>query len=84
MNRVLDIGPIDQLRAGTYQTKAVGPADQVVGQVKNMASPELTHPSIVFIPHPQGRVEVPVAAPATASSGAEGTAAASAATKAAS
>lgn len=84
MNRVLDIGPIDQLRAGTYQTKAVGPADQVVGQVKNMASPDLTHPSIVFVPHPQGRVEVPAVAPATASSGAEGTAAGTAAAPAAS
>ncbi len=56
MMRVLDIGPIDQLRAGTHPTKAVGPADQVVGQVQHMADPELTKPSIVFVPHPKGRV----------------------------
>ena len=62
MNRVLDIGPIDQLRAGTYATKAVGPHDHVVKQVKNMASPDLTHPSIVFVPHPKGVVEEPTLA----------------------
>jgi anaerobic dimethyl sulfoxide reductase subunit B (iron-sulfur subunit) len=56
MMRVLDIGPIDQLRKGTYQTKAIGPHDHVVTQVKNFANPELTKPSIVFIPHSKGIV----------------------------
>ena len=57
MMRVLDVGPIDQLRDGSYETKARGPADEVVGQVKSMADPELTHPSIVFVPHSKGRVD---------------------------
>jgi anaerobic dimethyl sulfoxide reductase subunit B (iron-sulfur subunit) len=56
MMRVLDVGPIDQLRAGTYETKARGPADEVVDRVQHMADPELTHPSIVFVPHSKGRV----------------------------
>jgi anaerobic dimethyl sulfoxide reductase subunit B len=55
--RVLDIGPIDQLRAGTWKTTVVGPAEKVVGRVKNMANPELTNPSIVFVPHSKGRVD---------------------------
>jgi anaerobic dimethyl sulfoxide reductase subunit B (iron-sulfur subunit) len=57
MMRVLDVGPIDQLLAGTYETKARGPNDEVVKQVKHMADPELTHPSIVFVPHSKGKVE---------------------------
>lgn len=57
MNRVLDIGPIDQLRAGTYKTTAVGPHDKVVGRVRNMADPALTGPNIVFIAHSKGVVE---------------------------
>jgi anaerobic dimethyl sulfoxide reductase subunit B (iron-sulfur subunit) len=56
MMRVLDIGPIDGLRDGTYETKARGPNDEVVLQVKNMADPELTGPSIVFVPHSKGAV----------------------------
>ena len=56
MMRVLDIGPIDQLRAGTHETKARGPAEHVVRQVRDMADPELTKPSIVFVPHPRGEV----------------------------
>ena len=56
MMRVLDIGPIDKLRAGTHPTKAMTPSDKPVRQVKNMANPELTNPSIVFIAHPQGKV----------------------------
>ena len=56
MMRVLDIGPIDELRAGRFPTKAVGPGESVVGQVKGMADPELTHPSIVFVAHPKGKV----------------------------
>lgn len=54
--RVLDVGPIDRLRAGSWPTTAVGPGEQVVSQVKNMANPELTHPSIVFVPHRKGKV----------------------------
>ena len=57
MMRVLDVGPIDQLRDGTYQTKARGPNDQVVSQVRGMADPDLTKPSIVFIPHSKARVD---------------------------
>lgn len=55
MMRVLDIGPIDQLRSGEYQTPARGEADDIVDAVKNFADPELTRPSIVFIPHSKGR-----------------------------
>lgn len=57
MMRVLDSGPIEELRAGTFETKAIGPNDQVVGQVKNMADPALTNPSIVFVPHSKGVVD---------------------------
>ena len=56
MMRVLDIGPIDKLRDGTHPTKAMGPHDQPVRQVRHMANPDLTNPSIVFIPHPKGMV----------------------------
>lgn len=56
MMRVLDIGPIDQLRAGTHETKARGAADEIVPQVRNMADPELTKPSIVFVPHSKGKI----------------------------
>ena len=57
MMRVLDIGPIDKLANGTHETKARGPADQVVRQVRHMADPELTKPSIVFVPHSKGIVK---------------------------
>ena len=57
MMRVLDVGPIDQLRAATWPTKAMAPHEKPVRQVKNMASPTLTNPSIVFIPHSKGHVE---------------------------
>jgi len=56
MMRVLDIGPIDQLAAGTWKTTALGPGEMPVRQVKNMANPELTRPSVVFIPHSKGKV----------------------------
>ena len=56
MMRVLDIGPIDKLRAGTHATTAVGPRDKVVDRVRDMANPELTNPSIVFVAHPKGKV----------------------------
>jgi anaerobic dimethyl sulfoxide reductase subunit B (iron-sulfur subunit) len=57
MMRVLDIGPIDELRKGSYQTKAMGPHDEVVRAVKNFANPEMTNPSIVFVPHSKGRID---------------------------
>ncbi|MBV1865448.1 MAG: 4Fe-4S dicluster domain-containing protein [Rhodobacteraceae bacterium] len=57
MMRVLDVAPIDQLRDGSVETTARGPNDQVVRQVRTMADPELTNPSIVFIPHSKGIVE---------------------------
>jgi anaerobic dimethyl sulfoxide reductase subunit B (iron-sulfur subunit) len=43
--------------AGKYKTTAVGATDKVVRQVKNMANPELTNPSIVFVPHSKGKVD---------------------------
>ncbi|MCC6776591.1 MAG: 4Fe-4S dicluster domain-containing protein [Hyphomicrobiales bacterium] len=57
MMRVLDVGPIAQLADGTHETKARGPGEVVVRQVKDMADPELTHPSIVFVPHSKGAVK---------------------------
>ncbi len=57
MMRVLDIGPIDQLLAGTYQTPVIGANDKPVTCVKNMANPALTRPSIAFIAHGKGRIE---------------------------
>ena len=57
MMRVLDVGPIDKIRDGSYATKAVGPADKLVRQVKGMANPELTNPSIAFVAHPKGIVK---------------------------
>lgn len=56
MMRVLDIGPIDKLRDGSYQTKAIAPHEKTVSQVKNFANPQLTNPSIVFVPHSKGTV----------------------------
>jgi anaerobic dimethyl sulfoxide reductase subunit B (iron-sulfur subunit) len=56
MMRVLDIGPIDRLRSGEHQTPARGAADEIVDAVKNFADPELTGPSIVFVPHSKGKV----------------------------
>lgn len=55
--RVLDIGPIDQLRSNTYPTKAIGPGEEPVRAVKNFANPELTDPSIVFVAHSKGKVD---------------------------
>jgi anaerobic dimethyl sulfoxide reductase subunit B (iron-sulfur subunit) len=57
MMRVLDIGPIDKLWEGKFKTTAVGPHDETVRQVKNMANPELTKPSIAFVPHRKGKVK---------------------------
>ncbi len=57
MMRVLDIGPIDKLRDGTWDTKAKAKQEKVVRQVQNMADPELTNPSIVFVAHSKGKVK---------------------------
>ncbi len=57
MMRVLDIGPIEEIWNSTLKSKALGPNDKTVRQVKNMANPELTKPSIAFIPHGKGRVD---------------------------
>ena len=57
MMRVLDVGPIDQIDAGGFETTAVGPNDQLVRQVKSMADPDLTNPSIRFVPHSKGIVD---------------------------
>lgn len=57
MMRVLDVGPIEEIWAGVLKTKAMGEHDMPVRQVKNMANPELTKPSIAFIPHSKGRID---------------------------
>ena len=57
MMRVLDIGPIDWIWEKQLKTKAIGPKDTVVRQVRNMADPELTKPSIGFVPHSKGKVD---------------------------
>jgi anaerobic dimethyl sulfoxide reductase subunit B (iron-sulfur subunit) len=43
---------------GNFKTKAVGPHDETVRQVKNMANPKLTKPSIAFVPHRKGKVKL--------------------------
>ncbi len=57
MMRVLDIGPIDKLWSGEWQTTALGPNETPVKAVKNLADPELTKPSIAFVPHRNGKVD---------------------------
>ncbi len=57
MMRVLDIGPIDEIRSGEWETKALGPGEETVRAVKGLADPELTDPSIAFVPHRNGRVD---------------------------
>ena len=57
MMRVLDIGPINELREGTYATKAMGAKETPVSAVKNFNDPKFTNPSIVFIPHSKGGVD---------------------------
>ncbi len=57
MMRVLDMGKIDEIWSGDHATLAVGPNDEVVRQVKNMANIELTKPSIGFVPHSNGKVK---------------------------
>jgi len=54
---VLDVGPIDQIDAGDFATTVVGPNDKLVKQVKSMADPDLTNPSIRFVPHSKGIVD---------------------------
>lgn len=57
MMRVLDIGDIAKLRSGEEKTIAIAPHEKPVNAVKNFANPELTNPSIVFVPHSKGKVE---------------------------
>ncbi|HPT51008.1 MAG TPA: 4Fe-4S dicluster domain-containing protein [Accumulibacter sp.] len=57
MMRVLDVGPITEIWEGKHDTKAVASHEKVVKQVKNMANPALTTPSIAFVPHSKGKVE---------------------------
>jgi len=57
MMRVLDIGPIDKLRTNEHETKAIGPTDEPVRAVRNFANPDLTNPSIVFVPHSKGAID---------------------------
>lgn len=57
MMRVLDVGPITEIDAGTYETKAIGPNDDLVRQIKSLADVELTNPSIRFVPHSKARVD---------------------------
>ena len=57
MMRVLDIGPIDQIAEGSYDTKAVvARSTRSCARSRSMADPELTNPSIVFVPHSKGKV----------------------------
>ncbi|MCB1756503.1 MAG: 4Fe-4S dicluster domain-containing protein [Gammaproteobacteria bacterium] len=58
MMRVLDIGPIDKIADSSLDTKAIGPEEKTTRQVKGMADPELTNPSIRFVPHRKGVVDV--------------------------
>lgn len=57
MMRVLDIGPIEDIWQGHWPTTAVGPGEKTVRQVRHMANPELTGPSIAFVAHSKGRVD---------------------------
>jgi anaerobic dimethyl sulfoxide reductase subunit B (iron-sulfur subunit) len=57
MMRVLDIGTMAQMDSGQFETKAVGPNEELVRQVKNFADPELTNPSIRFVPSSKGKVD---------------------------
>ena len=57
MMRVLDIGTMEQMDSGQFETKAVGPHEELVRQVKNFADPELTNPSIRFVPSSKGKVD---------------------------
>ncbi len=52
--RVLDVGPLDALKNGTYKTKAKGRGEKAVRRINNLADPGLTEPSILFIPHRMG------------------------------
>ena len=57
MMRVLDIGPVNKMDDRTLDTKAVGPNEALVRQVRSMADPELTNPSIRFVAHSKGVVK---------------------------
>lgn len=55
--RALDIGPIEDIWAGNFKSPAIGPKDKPVRRVKDMADPELTRPSIAFVPHREGKAD---------------------------
>ena len=59
MMRVLDIGEIDKISNGKLKTTVYGEHDKgnIVRQVRSMADPELTNPSIRFVAHSKGKVE---------------------------
>ena len=56
MMRVLDIGNIEDIWTQKLETKAYAENEKVSKQVKNMANPELTKPSIGFVVHNKGKV----------------------------
>ena len=53
----LDIGPVEEIWSSKLKSKAIGPQDKTVRQVRDMANPELTKPSIGFIPHSKGKID---------------------------
>lgn len=55
--RVLDMGPIQKLESGELPTTARTANEPTVRRVKHFADPELTGPSIIFVPHPKGVVK---------------------------
>ncbi len=57
MMRVLDIGTMTDMDSGHFNSKAIAPHESMVRQVKSMANPELTNPSIRFVPHSKGKVK---------------------------
>ncbi len=57
MMRVLDIGPIEKIWDASLETKVLASQEKVVRQVKTMADPALTKPSVGFVPHSKGRIK---------------------------
>ncbi|MBF0261778.1 MAG: hypothetical protein HQL97_08105 [Magnetococcales bacterium] len=51
------MGPIEKIWSKKLPIKAIGAGDAVVRQVRGMSSPELTKPSIGFVPHRMGTVK---------------------------
>ncbi|RTZ60590.1 MAG: 4Fe-4S dicluster domain-containing protein [Gammaproteobacteria bacterium] len=57
MMRVLDIGTMADMDSGKYKSKAIAPDESMVRQVRSMADPGLTNPSIRFVAHSKGKVK---------------------------